>query len=58
MTFDLFFSQRLYSGNILAVEDQYHRTLLDYLTNANDIKKEQDGIQRSIINFENDLWEY
>jgi uncharacterized coiled-coil DUF342 family protein len=36
----------------------YHRTLLDYLTNADDVKKEQDAIQRSIINFENDLWEY
>lgn len=58
MTFDLFFSQRFYSGNILGVDDMYHRTLLDYLTNADDIKKEQDAIQRSIVNFENDLWEY
>lgn len=58
MTFDLFFSQRLYSGNILGIDDNYHRTLLDYLTNADEIKKEQDNIQRDIIDFENDLWEY
>lgn len=58
MTFDLYFSQRLYAGNILGVDDLYHRTLLDYLSNADDIKKEQDAIQRSIIDFENDLWEY
>jgi gliding motility associated protien GldN len=58
MTFDLYFSQRMYSGNILGVDDLYHRTLLDYLTSADDVKKEQDAIQRSIINFENDLWEY
>lgn len=58
MTFDLYFSQRLFSGNILGVDDLYHRTLLDYLTNTDDIKKEQDAIQRSIIDFENDLWEY
>jgi gliding motility associated protien GldN len=58
MTIDLFFTQRLFSSYILGVDDMYHRTLLDYLTNADAIKKEQDDIQRSIINFENDLWEY
>lgn len=58
VTFDLFFSQRLYSGNILGQDDRYHRTLLDYLTNADEVKDAQDNIQRSIINFENDLWEY
>jgi gliding motility associated protien GldN len=58
MTIDLFFTQRLFSSYILGIDDQYHRTLVDYLTNADEIKKEQDEIQRSLINFENDLWEY
>lgn len=58
MTMGLFFDQRLYSGYILGVDDIYHRTLLDYLTNEDAIRKEQNSIKESIINFENDLWEY
>ncbi len=58
MTMGLFFDQRLFSGYILGVDDIYHRTLLDYLTNENDIRKEQNKIQESLIDFENDLWEY
>lgn len=58
MTMGLFFDQRLFSSYILGVDDIYHRTLLDYLTNEDAIRKEQNRIDESIINFENDLWEY
>jgi gliding motility associated protien GldN len=58
MTMGLFFDQRLFSGYILGVDDIYHRTLLDYLTNEEDIRKEQNKIKESLIDFENDLWEY
>jgi gliding motility associated protien GldN len=58
MTMGLFFDQRLFSGYILGVDDLYHRTLLDYLTNEEEIRKEQNRINDSLIDFESDLWEY
>jgi|GEM_PF-310339 len=58
MTIDAFFSKRFYSSYILGVDDIYHRTLPDYLSNTDAIKREQDAIESSLINFESDLWEY
>jgi gliding motility associated protien GldN len=58
LTYDEFFAQRLYSSYLLGDSNSYNRMLLQYLTDPNKIKKEQQRIETELLNFEQDLWEY
>jgi len=58
LTYDDFFSQHLFSSYILGDSNINNRTLLQYLTNPEKIRKEQKRIETELLNFEQDLWEY
>jgi gliding motility associated protien GldN len=58
LTYDEFFAQRLYSSYILGDSNINNRTLLQYLSNPEKIRKEQQRIETEMLNFEQDLWEY
>ena len=58
LTYDDFFSQHLFSSYILGDSNINNRTLLQYLTNPDKIRKEQKRIETELLNFEQDLWEY
>ena len=58
LTYDEFFSQKLYSTYLLGDENMFNRTLLESQISPTRIKKEQNRIETEIINFEEDLWEY
>ena len=58
LTFDEFFSEKLYSSYLLGDSNMFNRMLLEYEINPVRIKKEQDRLETEILNFEQDLWEY
>ena len=58
LTFDEFFSQKLYSSYLLGDSNNRGWMLLQYLTDAEKIRKEQQRIETEMLNFEQDLWEY
>lgn len=58
LTYDDFFSQHLFSSYILGDSNINNRTLLQFLTNPEKIRKEQKRIETELLNFEQDLWEY
>lgn len=58
LTYDEFFAQKLYSSYILGDSNINNRTLLQYLTDPEKIRKEQQRIETEMLNFEQDLWEY
>jgi len=58
LTYDEFFSQKLYSTYLLGDENMFNRTLLESQVSASKIRKEQNRIETEILNFEEDLWEY
>lgn len=58
LTFDEFFSQKLYSSYLLGDSNMFNRMLLQYVVDPTKIKKEQNRIETEIMNFEQDLWEY
>lgn len=65
LTFDDFFVQNLYGTYLLGDSDMYNRMLLDYGTIIADttqftnyIKSEQNRIQKELLDFEMDLWDY
>jgi gliding motility associated protien GldN len=58
LTYDEFFAQKLYSSYILGDSNINNRTLLQYLTDPDKIRKEQQRIETEMLNFEQDLWEY
>jgi gliding motility associated protien GldN len=65
-TLDMFFEQRKYSSYIVGDENVYSRMVSDKAkAYQNDqkkfyeaIRKEQEAIEESLLNVENDLWEY
>jgi gliding motility associated protien GldN len=58
LTYDEFFSQKLYSSYLLGDSNMFNRMLLDYVVDPVKIKKEQHRIETEIMNVEQDLWEY
>ena len=58
MTFDDFFSLKLYSSYLLGDSNMFNRMLLDYIIEPVEVRKEQKRIENELINFEVDLWEY
>ncbi len=58
LTYDDFFSQRLYDSYLLGDSNMYSRMLLEYVVDENVLKAEQKRIETELMNFEQDLWEY
>lgn len=58
LTFDEFFSQRLYSSYLLGDSNMFNRMLLEFAVNPEKIKKEQSKIETELMNVEQDIWEY
>lgn len=57
VTFDEFFGKKLYSSYLLGDSNMFNRMLLRYVTNMDDVVKEQQRIERELLEFEQDLWE-
>lgn len=58
LTYDEFFTQRLYSSYILGDGNMFDRMLLQQYADAPSIRREQKRIESELLNFEIDLWEY
>lgn len=58
LTYDEFFAQHLYSSYLLGDSNMNNRMILQYLTDPDKIRKEQNRIETELLNFEQDLWEY
>ncbi|MFA6581528.1 MAG: gliding motility protein GldN [Paludibacter sp.] len=58
LTYDEFFSQKLYSSYLLGDSNMFNRMLLEYVVDPVKIRKEQNRIETDIMNVEQDLWEY
>lgn len=58
LTFDEYFSQRLYSTYLLGDSNMFNRMLLEFVVNPDKIKKEQARIETELMNVEQDIWEY
>lgn len=58
LTFDEFFSQKLYSTYLLGDSNMFNRMLLEFVVNPDKIKKEQGRIETELMNVEQDIWEY
>ena len=59
VTFDEFFAKKLYSSYILGVSNMRdNRMIPEYVTTREEVKAEQDRIERELLDFELDLWEY
>jgi len=58
LTYDEFFTQKLYSSYILGDGNMLNRMLLQYVQDPDKIRKEQKRIETEILNAEQDLWEY
>lgn len=58
LTYDEFFSQKLYSTYLLGDSNMFNRMLLEYVVNPNKIRKEQKRIETELMNVEQDIWEY
>ena len=59
VTFDEFFAKKLYTSYILGVSNMHNNRMIPgYVTTREEIKAEQDRIERELLDFELDLWEY
>lgn len=58
VTFDEFFQKHLYTSYIVGEGNMYNRYIPDYAKTEQDIKKEQQRIEKELLDFEQDLWEY
>jgi gliding motility associated protien GldN len=57
-SFDDIFIKRRFASYIYKESNIQNRNLLEYNSEVSDIQKEQGRIKNSLVNFENDLWEY
>lgn len=57
-SFDDLFMKRRFSSYIYKESNVQNRSLLEYNTTLEDVKKEQEMVKTRLINFETDLWEY
>jgi len=58
LTYDEFFTQKLYSSYILGDANMLNKMLLQYVQDPDKIKKKKKRIETEILNAEQDLWEY
>lgn len=64
LTYDEFFTQKLYDSYILGDSNMFNRSLLDYENLVGPerfkayVQQEQNRIETELLNFEQDLWEY
>lgn len=58
MSYDDLFIKRRFASNIYKESNLQNRMILDYNATPEDVKREQERIQREILNEEQDLWEY
>ena len=58
LTYDEFFTQKLYSTYLLGDSNMFNRMLLEYVVDPVKIKKEQNRIETELMNVEQDIWEY
>ena len=58
LTFDEFFSQKLYSSYLLGDSNMFNRMLLQAYNEPEQILKEQKRIETELLNVEQDIWEY
>lgn len=58
VTFDDFFTQKLYTSYVVGTNNIYNRLIPEYATTPEEIKKEQERIEWELLSAEQDLWEY
>lgn len=58
VTFYDFFIQKRYSSYLVGVNNIYSRMIPEVATTYEEIQKEQQRIERELLNVEQDLWEY
>ena len=58
VTFDDFFSQKKYSSYLVGVNNVYSRMIPEIATTYEEMQKEQQKIEKELLNMEQDLWEY
>ena len=58
VTFDDFFSQKKYSSYLVGVNNVYSRMIPEIATTYDEMQKEQQKIEKELLNMEQDLWEY
>ena len=58
LTYDDYFTQKLYDSYLLGDSNMYSRMLLEYVVDEPKLKAEQNRIETELMNFEQDLWEY
>lgn len=58
VTFDDFFTRKMYSSYIVGANNIYNRMIPEIATTHEEMMKEQEKIERELLNIEQDLWEY
>lgn len=58
MTFEDFFAQKKYTSYLVGINNVYSRMIPEIATTYEEIQKEQDRIEKELLNTEQDLWEY
>lgn len=58
MTFEDFFAQKKYTSYLVGVNNIYNRMIPEMATTHEEIQKEQERVERELLNVEQDLWEY
>ena len=58
VTFDEFFTKKLYSSYIVGVSNVYDKMILQLATTHEEAKKWQEKIEWEMLTVEQDLWEY
>lgn len=58
VTFDDFFTKKMYSSYLVGANNIYSRMIPEIATTHEEMIKEQEKIERDLLNVEQDLWEY
>lgn len=58
LSLDDLFMKRRYGSYVYKTSNVQNRMFLEYCTTAEEAKKEQEALKTTLINFEEDLWEY
>lgn len=58
ISYDDLFQKRRFMGHIYKEDNVQNRTILQYCTTPEEVRREQQRIENEILNFEFDLWEF
>lgn len=58
ITFEEFFTNKMYSSYLIGDSNMYSRMFLSYAFTEKNVRKEQQRVFDELLNFEQDLWEY